>query len=249
MAQGAQSLGSDDAGIGAEEPAWGRLSVMMFLELFIWGAWLPLIFGYIAGLGFTTTQQSWIVNAFALAAFVGMFFSNQFADRNFSAEKDPRDYGRVRLWGKIGWIAAAWPFVFVLVDWSLVPAFGSVSFTQWLGKALGSPKVGHSAQEAAHYIFLVAGIASLALAAFSLVLPHTPPKPAVERREQFAWLEAMRLLKVPFVLVLFIVTFFDACVHQCYFNWAPRSGLHFYTLDKSKATVQICKMLNYKHAV
>jgi methylenetetrahydrofolate reductase (NADPH) len=27
------------------------------------------------------------------------------------------------------------------------------------------------------------------------------------------------------------------------------AGLHFYTLNKSKATVQICKMLNYKHAV
>lgn len=26
-------------------------------------------------------------------------------------------------------------------------------------------------------------------------------------------------------------------------------GLHFYTLNKSKATVQICKMLNYRHAV
>ena len=64
-----------------------RLSVMMFLELFIWGAWLPLIFGYLPSLGFTPLQQSWILNCFALASFVGMFFSNQFADRNFSAEK------------------------------------------------------------------------------------------------------------------------------------------------------------------
>ena len=64
-----------------------RLSVMMFLEFFIWGAWLPLIFGYLPSLGFTPGQQSWILNAFPIASIVGMFFSNQFADRNFAAEK------------------------------------------------------------------------------------------------------------------------------------------------------------------
>src|SRR5262249_29491175 len=61
------------------------------------------------------------------------------------------------------------------------------------------------------------GGAALLLAAFSLFLPHTPPRPAQQAAEEFAWLEALRLLKVPFVLVLFIVTFFDAAVHQMYF--------------------------------
>src|SRR5437868_6502378 len=75
-----------------EEPASGprfRLSVMMFLEFFIWGAWLPKIFGYLGDgmLGFDTIQQSWILNAFALASFTAMFFSTQFADRNFAAER------------------------------------------------------------------------------------------------------------------------------------------------------------------
>ena len=64
-----------------------RLFIMMVLEFFIWGAWLPLIFGYLPSLGFTAGQQSWILNAFPIAAIVGMFFSNQFADRNFSAER------------------------------------------------------------------------------------------------------------------------------------------------------------------
>src|SRR5688500_10071050 len=64
-----------------------RLFLMMVLQFFIWGAWLPLIFGYLPALGFTPGQQSWILNAFPLAAIVGMFFSNQFADRNFAAEK------------------------------------------------------------------------------------------------------------------------------------------------------------------
>src|SRR5688500_19250920 len=64
-----------------------RLFIMMVLEFFIWGAWLPLIFGYLPSLGFSAGQQSWILNAFPIAAIVGMFFSNQFADRNFSAER------------------------------------------------------------------------------------------------------------------------------------------------------------------
>ncbi|MBE0710822.1 MAG: MFS transporter, partial [Candidatus Aminicenantes bacterium] len=58
-----------------------RLFIMMVMEFFIWGAWLPLIFSYLPSLGFSTIQQAWILNAFPLSAIVGMFFSNQFADR------------------------------------------------------------------------------------------------------------------------------------------------------------------------
>ena len=50
----------------------------------------------------------------------------------------------------------------------------------------------------------------------------TPPKPAKEGAESLAWLEAMKLLALPFVLVLFVVTFFDASVHQFYFFWTGR---------------------------
>ena len=65
----------------------GKLFVMMLLEYFIWGAWLPLIFSYLPSLGFSPGEQAWILNAFPIAAIVGMFFSNQFCDRNFAAEK------------------------------------------------------------------------------------------------------------------------------------------------------------------
>src|SRR5262245_62631305 len=262
-----------------------KLSVMMFLEFFIWGAWFPLIFGYLPSLGFDAWQQGWILGAFNLAAFATMFFSTQFADRNFSAERflafsqlvggaailalfwirkpegdasapfwpffllmlvhslfyvptisitnsiafanlrDPqREFGWVRLWGTIGWIAAAWPFIFILVDWEGVgkkvaeqtEATGPVSSLQWLGIVLGTAKTGEAFRQASSYSFVVAGVASFILAAFSLVLPNTPPRPGAER---LAWLEAMKLLALPFVLVLFIVTFFDAAVHQCYFFW------------------------------
>jgi nucleoside transporter len=249
-----------------------KLSLMMFLEFFIWGAWLPLIFGYLPSLGFTPLQQSWVLNAFALASFTAMFFFTQFADRNFAAERfvafshfvggvsifalawitsfwpffllmlvhslfyvptisitnsiafanlsNPQhEFGRVRLWGTIGWIAASWPFVFILVDWASVPAMADVGFVKWLGAALGTPKSGPALQDAVKYTFITSGIASLILAGMSLSLPHTPPRPAKAGDEKFAWLEAVLLLKVPYVLVLFVVTFFDAAVHQCYFVW------------------------------
>ena len=78
-------------------------------------------------------------------------------------------------------------------------------------------KSGAELQQATSAIFIAAGVGSLLLAGFSLTLPHTPPRPAAPGGETFAWLEAAKLLRVPFLLVLFVVTFIDAMVHQGYF--------------------------------
>src|SRR6516162_1529723 len=64
-----------------------KLSVMMFLQFFIWGVWYELVFRYIRDLGFEDWQQFWTLATFNIAAFVAMFFSTQFADRHFAAEK------------------------------------------------------------------------------------------------------------------------------------------------------------------
>lgn len=246
---------------------------MMVLEFFIWGAWLPLIFGYLPSLGFSPAEQSWILNAFPIAAIVGMFFSSQFADRNFAAEKflafshlvgglailgcgftrsfwpffslmmvhcllyvptisitnsiafaamkDPaKEFGIVRMGGTIGWILAAWPFTFILVDWAKVDAANTKGLVEWVGAVLGSGLSGDALKNATRYTYVVAGVASLLLAGFSFLLPHTPPKKATGgATEKLAWLEAVKLLAHPFVLVLWLVTFVDSFVHNCYFNW------------------------------
>lgn len=249
-----------------------KLSVMMFLEFFIWGAWYELAFGYVKDLWTQEWQQSLALITFNIAAFTAMFFSTQFADRNFAAErflavshllsgvailalgwitdfwlfslvllvhclfyvptisitnsiafanlKDAqKDFGLVRVWGTIGWIAASWPFIFILVDWSQVPALAEVGFVKWLGEALEHGTTGAARTTGVSWTFVVAGIASLVLAAYSLLLPHTPPKPASASGERFAWLGALKLLRLPFLLVLFLVTFLDSAVHQCYFLW------------------------------
>jgi nucleoside transporter len=249
-----------------------KLFLMMVLEFFIWGAWYPLIFGYLPSLGFTPAEQSWILSCFPVAAIVGMFFSNQFADRNFAAEKflsashliaglailslvwarsfwpcfglmlvhcllyvptisitnsiafthmkdAQREFGIVRMGGTIGWVLAAWPMTFILVDWDTVHATPTTGFVNWIGTVLGAGLTGPALQSGTRWTFAVAGIASLLLAGFSLTLPHTPPKKVTEGANKFAWLEALRLLAAPFILVLWIVTFIDSTVHNLYFNW------------------------------
>jgi nucleoside transporter len=259
-----------------------KLFAMMFLEFFIWGAWLPLIFGYLPALKFDPFQQSLILNAFPAAAILAMFFSNQFADRYFAAEKflavshligglsimglawvtdfwtffilmlihcvfyvptisitnsiafasmkdAQKEFGIVRMGGTIGWIAAAWPPVFILVDWKMVAEKGAqaaekgaTGLTVWLDAVFSSALTDKAMQDATALTYIVAGIASLTLAALSLSLPHTPPKPPVEGEDNAAWLKSLKLLAHPYVLVLWIVTFVDSFVHNCYFNWTGR---------------------------
>ncbi len=233
-----------------------RLWLMMVLEFAIWGAWLPLIWGYMGakiedgGLGFSGSQIAWVGSAFAIASIVGIFFSSQFADRTFAAErfmaashligglamlglywakdfptffglmlvhalfyvptisvsnslafahmKDAqKEFGIVRMGGTIGWILVAWPLYFILEG-----------------------KSGAEAMSASRTIFLIAGGLSLVLAAYSLVLPHTPPKPAKAGEGGFAWLKAAKFLAKPYLAVLFLVTFIDAVIHNGYFVMA-----------------------------
>jgi len=249
-----------------------RLFLMMVLEFVIWGAWLPLIYGYLRSLGFSPSEQSWILNAFPVSAIVGIFFSNQFADRNFAAErflafshllggaavlglaftrsfwpflilmwihcllyvptlsivnsiafahiKDPqKEFGPVRMGGTIGWILAAWPFTFILVDWDKVHAANPQGLVNWLGVVLGAGLTGEALQSATRWTYVVSGIVSFVLAVYSLTLPHTPPRKPSAEGDKLAWLEAIRLLRLPFVLVLWLVALLDAAVLYFYFNW------------------------------
>ena len=258
-------------------PAAKKLFVMMVLEFAVWGAWFEMVFGYLgeSGLNFSPSQQSWILSMFPLAAIAGMFFSNQFADRNFAAEKfmagshligglamlglarttdfttmlvlmavhclvyvptisiangiafsamkdAQKEFGWVRMGGTVGWILAATPFVFLLADWSKIPAHGQVGFATWISQVFGTPLQGAALIKATTWTFTVSGIISLVLAAFSFTLPHTPPKAAVAGESNLAWLKAFKLLALPFILLLWIMAFIDAGLLQMYFSWTGR---------------------------
>ncbi|MGE0812761.1 MAG: MFS transporter [Vicinamibacterales bacterium] len=225
-----------------------QLATMMFLEYVIWGSWLPLLALYLSGvLQFSGADIGWIFATPAAASLVALFAGGQVADRLMAPERllavchviggtsmlalawqttfwpffalmlvhqlaytptvsitnaivfhratDSRhDFGRLRMWGTIGWIAASWPFVFLLAD-----------------------KTGGDLAAALRSIFVVAGLASYALAGFAVTLPATPIGQGAGSGN--APLAAIKLLAVPSLLVLFVVTFLDSLVHQCYFQW------------------------------
>jgi len=65
-----------------------RLSVMMFLQYAIWGAWLPFLWSFLAG--YRHMQPAQIGNMFAagaVGAIIGPFIAGQVADRWFATEK------------------------------------------------------------------------------------------------------------------------------------------------------------------
>jgi len=74
--------------------AVGRLSLMMFLQYAVWGAWLPLAARYLSaspaegGLGFSGAQIGMILGlAGSIGAVASPFIAGQLADRYFSAER------------------------------------------------------------------------------------------------------------------------------------------------------------------
>jgi hypothetical protein len=122
--------------------------------------------------------------------------------------------------GTVGWILAAWPFTLIFVNWEAVSAVQTSGFIDWLGTALANPLTGDAAKAATRWTFIVAGMASLALAAFGLMLPRSAPRPAASAAGgRQAWAVAFAQLKHPFILVLWIVTLVDSFVHNAYFNW------------------------------
>lgn len=217
---------------------------MMVLEIAIWGAWQIKIFPYMTMLGFTPGQQGWVGSVFGIASVVGIFFSNQFADRNFSAE---RFLAFSHVVGGAALVAAAFVtrfpafFALFLVHGLLyVPTISvanSLAFAHlanpaaefgvvrtggtigWI--AVSWPFIfllGDTADAAqTRWVFIVAGIISLVLAGYSLTLPHTPPRRNAAGVDRFAWFRTARMFAVPHVAVLFLVILVDAIIQNGYF--------------------------------
>lgn len=182
-----------------------RLSAMMFLQFFIWGAWYTTIAVYMTNQGMgTLTHWPYTVNP--IAAIAAPFFVGLVADRFFATEKvfgllhllgglllfaapqtsgnptvfivmlllynlcymptialsnslafhnisdQEKQFPRIRVWGTIGWIVAG-----------LFISFGLGAY------------VSNIQPEQTALPLYTAAAASIALAAFSLTLPHTPP--------------------------------------------------------------------------
>ncbi len=235
---------------------YGRLSLMMFLQYAIWGAWLPLLWPFLNGhRKFTPSQIGDMFAVGAIGAIVAPFIAGQIADRWFSTEKflgishvvggllvwqlarlesywefmafsllyslvysptlpltnslafhhmpdRDRDFGKVRLWGTIGWIAVG------------------IGIGQWLLYRYTPTGAADDAIQAARWAgmgdaFRLSGVLGVVMGLYCFTLPHTPPS---KGREAYATLEALReVANKRRLLVLFLLAVPISCIHQFYF--------------------------------
>ena len=64
-----------------------KLSVMMFLQFFIWGAWYVTAPNYLGSIGFGANDFSWTYSVGPIAGIISPFFVGMIADRFFPAQR------------------------------------------------------------------------------------------------------------------------------------------------------------------
>jgi nucleoside transporter len=224
-----------------------RLSAMMFLEFFVWGAWLPVLAVYImdtpekGGLGMSADQKGMLYGLLAFASIFMPMIAGQLTDRlvptqvflalahlvggagllyaagaqsywplfwglliwsvtyaptlslvnslSFSHLRDAeREFGPIRVFGTIGWIAAGW----VLWMWRT-------------GREISG-----------NDCLYLAGGAAMVMGLFCFFLPHTPP--ARSGVSPWAFLKALQLLKNPRIAVFLLISFVVGTELPFYFN-------------------------------
>ena len=223
-----------------------RLSVMMFLQYAIWGAWLPLLWPFLANVREMTGEQIGHMFAVgAVGAIVSPFIAGQIADRYFNTEKflgishilggvlvwqlatidsytgflvfsllysliysptlaltnslafhhledRDRDFGKVRVWGTVGWIAVG------------------IGIGQWLAFGHSPEGLTGEALDMARYegmadAFRLSAILGLVMGVFCLWLPHTPPSEGAEKNATFEALGEVKRTRTLLVLFLLAV--------------------------------------------
>ena len=200
-----------------------RLSVLMFLEFFIWGAWIVPISSYMnTTLGFSGTQIGWICGASALGALVSPVFIGYVADRFFSTE---RILSVLHLAGAACLFVAASQTTFpamitvIMMDalcfMPTLPLVNNIVFRNIenadkfsriavggnVGWIIAGLAVGFFIGERHGGFFYIAAGVEVLLALYCLTLPHTPPKAKETKGQDVFGLTAATLLKEPAFLV------------------------------------------------
>lgn len=183
-----------------------KLSVMMFVEWFIWGAWFVPLWQYLNKLGFSPTEIAWSYSSTAIAAILSPVLVGVIADRYFAAQKV---LGWLHLVGGALMLLLAWQTQFstffpLLVVYALtyMPtvalnnsiAFANIRDTEkdfprirvlgtlgWIASGLVvgfmlPPLLGMDNVSDTNMPLIVTALASVLLGLYSFMLPNTPPK-------------------------------------------------------------------------
>jgi nucleoside transporter len=154
---------------------------------------MQLIGGAILLLGAAVTSYSamvWVMLVYCIVYAPTLALTNSIAFINLKDSE--KDFGKIRVWGTIGWIAAGWAL------------FG------WRVLAKSAPGIAIKGDT----LFL-AGIFSIVMGIQSFSLPHTPPKK--EGTKPWAFLEALKMLKDRNFLIFTIIAFVVATELQFYY--------------------------------
>ncbi len=213
-----------------------KLSVMMFLQYVVWGAWFVPIGTYLGEtLAFPGEQIGLVVGTTAIGAIVSPFFVGMVADRYFATE---RLLAVMHLLGAAVLFAASFQTSFGamyigLLAYSLLymPTLAltnSISFRQmtdpgrefpgvrvlgtigWIAAGL---VVGFLGLEATARPMQIGAAVSIVLGLYCLVLPHTPPAKAADQvtARDVLGVDALRLLRER-AFAVFVLGSFLVCI-------------------------------------
>lgn len=176
-----------------------KLSLMMLLEYFVWGAWYVTLSTYMAkNLNATGGQIGSAYNALAIATMISPFFIGMVADRYFSAQKIMAVLhiagaallyfaSQAENYPGFYWLVLAYSLLYM----PTIALSNNVAFQQmsdpgrmfpWIrvfgtvGWIVAGVMISALDAEGSAFTFQMAAIASLALGLFSFALPDTPPK-------------------------------------------------------------------------
>jgi nucleoside transporter len=217
-----------------------RLSALMFLEFFIFGAWVVPASGYLNSvLGFTGTQIGWVFATLAIGAIVSPVFVGYVADRFFATEMV---LAALLLGAAVGLALAAeqtkFPGLFAFFTVSALcfmptlPLVNSLCFQNipdanrfsriavwgtigWIASGL---IIGFLLKDQTKYFLYLAGAAAALLAIYCLTLPHTPPKARQETGDVLGF-GATRVFGRPATLVFAASIALVTVVGVFYLTW------------------------------